>query len=230
MRRHGGTSGTSRWAVDSNAMSIDHCSGRRAAPGSSWRSRHGRGFAPSLIGRKRSEVTHALARGAAAGVVDPADGDPGAARPHAAAQLTRRRRERWAQRLHAFLAHEGRSCPRLRLLTVERLRWPHGSSSPSAAAGTSSRFWCDGRVRGRRRGATALYSDPDRRRRRHAGGTTGTSSAQVHEPDRRIPRADGRPLPLHRRAPGGHARVPLPGFPASAVGTASASARGGDDE
>jgi transposase len=32
-------------------------------------------------------------------------------------------RRRWAQRLHAFLAHEGWSCSRSRLLTVEGLRW-----------------------------------------------------------------------------------------------------------
>jgi transposase len=32
-------------------------------------------------------------------------------------------RRKWAQRLHAFLAHEGWSCSRSRLLTVEGLRW-----------------------------------------------------------------------------------------------------------
>jgi transposase len=32
-------------------------------------------------------------------------------------------RRRWAQRLHAFLAHEGWSCSRSRLLTAEGLRW-----------------------------------------------------------------------------------------------------------
>jgi len=35
-------------------------------------------------------------------------------------------RTRWAQRLHAFLVHEGWSCPRARLLTREGRRWVDG--------------------------------------------------------------------------------------------------------
>src|SRR6266480_6647294 len=44
-------------------------------------------------------------------------------------------RTRWAQRLHALLTHEGWSCQRARLLTVEGRRWVESLSlSPAARA------------------------------------------------------------------------------------------------
>ena len=47
-------------------------------------------------------------------------------------------------------------------------------------------------------------------------------AAPVLEPDRRLPRPDGRPLPIHRRAAGGRARPPLPGREAGAQPLAAA--------
>jgi hypothetical protein len=53
-------------------------------------------------------------------------------------------RTRWAQRLHALLTHEGWSCQRARLLTVEGRRWVNALSlSPaSSPAGSSAERRC----------------------------------------------------------------------------------------
>jgi transposase len=42
-------------------------------------------------------------------------------------------RRRWAQRLHAYLMHEGRPCARSRLLRVEGLRWAAALRLPEHA-------------------------------------------------------------------------------------------------
>lgn len=43
-------------------------------------------------------------------------------------------RRRWAQRLHAFLLHEGWPCSRSRLLSAEGLRWAPGDCGGPAVA------------------------------------------------------------------------------------------------
>src|SRR5262249_60063513 len=49
-------------------------------------------------------------------------------------------RTRWAQRLHALLTHEGWSCQRSRLLTVEGRRWVAALSLSPAARGQVDRL------------------------------------------------------------------------------------------